>query len=293
MLLTNWRLYTQRVGKTLELPWPNSVEGAGPQIDAILSKTLQHHRASTDDLAKDPAVVDWVKRAYATMLAAADDNVAGLSQTLDEIAAALNPALLAFGPLLNPIPEAKVPDVQPAKMEPPCREKKEDRAQAERAAIAKLKSSKPRSRLVEIDQLFAISGAARGADGSWQGDGEFPRFLAAVDLAPGYWRVRANLRCSAWSRAVLWLDTGRGFIDCESIDLAPLAPGETIINRIILVPLRVSMIRFDPVQAAGEFSLTSFSIKPTGGPDAPVPRLKLAIRDAWRRFRRPGAGRVL
>ncbi|MGA3067284.1 MAG: hypothetical protein ABSF29_10600 [Tepidisphaeraceae bacterium] len=259
MLLDDWRRCARRVSQAMTSPWPKSIDQAAPEIEALLSKSLRHHRATMDDLAQDPGVVEWVKRAYAEFLTAAEVDQSSLAKTLDEIAASLDDALLAFGPLLSVYPseKARITDSQ----------RSEKRAQAERAAIAKLKQNPPPVAPLGLDQLSQLPG--------------YPRFLALVDMPAGKWRVRATVRSSVWSLAAICLDSGRGFIDCESTELAPIAPGENAIDRVIEVLLPTSMIRLDPIQDPGDFSLIDFSLEPHQPPSDAKP----GIRDLWRRLR--------
>ena len=103
--------------------------------------------------------------------------------------------------------------------------------------------------------------AGRGeTPGSWHGTG-LAQFLVPIAPTAGWARLRCRLRSSVQTRAVVYFDTGSGFHQDEHLVLGRVA-GDTAIDR--MVPLRQTayLIRFDPVQAAGDWEIASFSFEP-------------------------------
>ncbi len=114
-------------------------------------------------------------------------------------------------------------------------------------------------------RLVPMTGYAdfhRGENQSWHGTG-MPLFLVPITPLVGWVRVRATIHSSVSSRACLYFDTGSGFHQKEHLELGPVA-GETVIDR--MVPLRTPtyLMRFDAVQAAGEWRVEGFSLEPMG-----------------------------
>jgi GT2 family glycosyltransferase len=111
-----------------------------------------------------------------------------------------------------------------------------------------------------MDQLIPLTEIHRDPDGSWHGSG-IPQFLIPTIPLNGWVRLRTRIKSSVSSRACLYFDTGHAFHQGESFELAPVA-GTTDIDRIILLRAPTHLIRFDPIQSAGEFSVESFSLRP-------------------------------
>ncbi len=115
------------------------------------------------------------------------------------------------------------------------------------------------------DRLVPMTGYGafhRGPERSWHGAG-MPLFLVPIVPLVGWVRVRAIIHSSVSSRACLYFDTGSGFHQKEHLELGPVN-GETVIDR--MVPLRTPtyLMRFDAVQAAGEWRVEHFSLEPMG-----------------------------
>ena len=112
------------------------------------------------------------------------------------------------------------------------------------------------------DKLVPIAdGMSRGeAAGTWHGVGT-PQFL--IPLAPivGWARLRVTLKSSVASKAALYFDTGSGFHQKEHLELTSVA-GDTQIDRMVALRKPTYLIRFDPVQAVGEWSIESFALEP-------------------------------
>jgi hypothetical protein len=259
-LLDNWRACAGRIEKILGRPWPVPIESAAGKIDAMLNGDLRHHQAADDEIAKSSP---WVSRAFEAIQAAAAGNESQLSQTLDDIDKTFDVALTAFGPLIiRPAEPDKNSQHRLLVLDLERVERENRESAAERAALARIAGGAAGACVVGLDHLVAVSGVSRASDGSWHGKAGSPRFLAAVTLPAGKARIRATIRSSVWSRAVIWLDCGRGFIDCDGVELAPLFPGENRIERVITVYRSASLMRFDPAQNPGEFALLTFVLEP-------------------------------
>jgi GT2 family glycosyltransferase len=113
---------------------------------------------------------------------------------------------------------------------------------------------------VGIDQLIPLTEMRRAENGSWLGT-QLPMFLIPTSPLKGWVRLRTKIRSAVGSRAMLYFDTGGAFNPNEQFELSPVQ-GETVIER--MVPLRkpTFFIRFDPIQASGEFTVESFSLQP-------------------------------
>ncbi len=88
-----------------------------------------------------------------------------------------------------------------------------------------------------------------------------PLFLVPILPLVGWVRVRADDPQQRQQPGVLYFDTGSGFHQKEHLELGPVA-GETVIDR--MVPLRTPtyLMRFDAVQADGEWRVEQFSLEP-------------------------------
>jgi O-antigen biosynthesis protein len=68
-LLADWRQAMRGVADSLGLAWPVDPHVTGTQIDAYLSRGLQHHHRTLEDLAASGDVLAWLKETYAALLA--------------------------------------------------------------------------------------------------------------------------------------------------------------------------------------------------------------------------------
>jgi hypothetical protein len=279
-LLRDWLGCVECVAKAAELAWPTPMDSAAEKIEAMLSADLRHHRAAADSSA---TASPWAARAYSAISAASKGNESQLVPTLDEISKSLDAALIAFTPLIGSAPAASENhrhDRLKWELDRVVNRQKE--SEIERAAIAKIASqSAPRS-IVGLDHLVPISPAIRESDGSWHGNAQSSRFLLGISLPPGKARVRATIRSSVWSRATICFDYGQGFVDPESVEVGPLAPGENRIDRVISVYRPALLARFEPLQDPGEFSLLSFVLEPAtevaeSRPRSLIARIKAAL----------------
>jgi GT2 family glycosyltransferase len=134
---------------------------------------------------------------------------------------------------------------------------------------------------IDAGTLVPLTPAKRGGDGCWRGTIQ-PMFLVPTTPLIGWVRLRARVRASIPSRAYLYLDSGSGFHPQNGIELAPVA-GVTEIDRSIAIRTTTYLLRFDPVQAPGEFSLESFSLEP-------MSPIGFNLSAAWRNFRRIATG---
>jgi hypothetical protein len=62
--LDDWRTVAAMISAAFGLDWPRSVDDAGQEIDAHLSRDLQHHAATPADLAADQRIGQVVRDAY-------------------------------------------------------------------------------------------------------------------------------------------------------------------------------------------------------------------------------------
>jgi GT2 family glycosyltransferase len=113
---------------------------------------------------------------------------------------------------------------------------------------------------VNINQLSPLTEATRGENGSWRGT-QAPMLLITTPPLIGWIRVRAKIHSTVPSRAVLYFDTGGAFNQREHFELSPVA-GHTEIERMVPLRTQTFCIRFDPIQAPGEWVLESFSLEP-------------------------------
>lgn len=103
--------------------------------------------------------------------------------------------------------------------------------------------------------------ADKGATGfEWQATGNDPQFLLTRGLPlPGWQMLEVAITHDQPSVAVkLYLNTGRGFNDAQSVYLS-LKSGR-ICKRMFYVPGRLKALRFDPMEDEGRFTLTHLRI---------------------------------
>jgi len=84
--LDDWRAAAARISAALGLDWPRSADDAGQEIDAYLSRDLQHYAATPADLAADRRIGQSVRDAYGALLAlSANDGDAAALETLSRV----------------------------------------------------------------------------------------------------------------------------------------------------------------------------------------------------------------
>jgi GT2 family glycosyltransferase len=113
---------------------------------------------------------------------------------------------------------------------------------------------------IGIEKLQPLTEAHRGDDGSWSGHQQ-PMFLIPTAPLKGWVRVRAKIRSTVPSKACLYFDTGGSFNQREHFELAPVT-GDTEIERMVALRQTAFFLRFDPIQANGDYVLESFSLQP-------------------------------
>jgi glycosyltransferase involved in cell wall biosynthesis len=113
---------------------------------------------------------------------------------------------------------------------------------------------------VGMSDLIPATEMTRDSDGTWRGTDQ-PQFLIPTPPLHGWVRLRAKLYSAVSSKACLYYDTGKGFHGAEQIDLANVA-GDSEIDRMVALRKPAFLLRFDPVRAPGEFSLSEFSLEP-------------------------------
>ncbi|WP_311950698.1 glycosyltransferase family 2 protein [Halomonas piscis] len=116
----------------------------------------------------------------------------------------------------------------------------------------------PMPRLQPHRQLLRVD--TQGTGYEWQATGENPQFLLTRGLPlPGWQMLEVGMQHDQPSVAVkLYLDTGRGFSEAQSIYL-PLKSGR-VTKRLFYVPRRLKALRFDPMGHEGRFTLTHLRI---------------------------------
>jgi hypothetical protein len=98
--LRDWRAVIRRASQQVELAWPKSFDEA--RVDDFLSTGLRHHESCGEDLKLHPAVSDWAREAYASMLElAADPDSRPARAALDAIRADFEKAAAAFGTIFG------------------------------------------------------------------------------------------------------------------------------------------------------------------------------------------------
>jgi len=74
-LLDDWKSVARHLGDTLDVAWPISVAQAAPDINAFLSRDLQHHR-ERDDFESDPGIwSEWIAPVFSQLQAAGKGHV--------------------------------------------------------------------------------------------------------------------------------------------------------------------------------------------------------------------------
>jgi hypothetical protein len=266
-LLNDWQSCVKLVGKTAGLDWTKPPSEAKKEIDALISEGLRHHSAKGGALEMRADTVWWVTRAYQSALTAATGSNEGLVTTFDEIIAAFDAAVTAFGPLIGESTvenSTQSPQYQRVLNErDTLRRELTDTQSAAGEVLHRVSGRLADNRKFGLKDLVPISGVDRVDNGCWNGNSLAPRFLIAAPPLDGSVRLHAKIRSSVWSRACLYLDSGSGFVESDRIELASLAPGETIIDREIPLLLPVRLFRFDPIQNPGEFTLLEFSLEQT------------------------------
>ena len=107
---------------------------------------------------------------------------------------------------------------------------------------------KPRHQLARED--------AQETGFEWLSTGDDPQYLLTRQLPLRGWQMlKVAMRHDQPSVTVkLYLDTGNGFDEAESVNL-PLKTGR-VTRRIFYVPERLRALRFDPMETPGRFTLT-------------------------------------
>ena len=100
-LLVDWQETVGRIGLTLGIEWPRTIEDAAPEVSGFVATDLRHHRAADADLSPG-ATSRWVADLYEAFrtLAGSSTDGDGLAR-VDAIAARLAEALPLFGPAID------------------------------------------------------------------------------------------------------------------------------------------------------------------------------------------------
>ncbi len=86
-----------RVGKQLDLDWPNQNESVYADIDDFVSADLRHHKASEVEMQAHPAINELVKETYGAVIELAEDpSNGGVLRKLDEVRARFEGAVAIF-----------------------------------------------------------------------------------------------------------------------------------------------------------------------------------------------------
>jgi hypothetical protein len=111
-LLSDWRATLARAGARISLRWPRRLDEAAEEIDAFLSRDLQHFAPSRRELAGHADVAAWIKQAYQALLDLErepdDDRAITL---LDEVRNEFEAGCAAFGSTLRAERQGREADV--------------------------------------------------------------------------------------------------------------------------------------------------------------------------------------
>jgi hypothetical protein len=101
--LDDWRVAAHDMARALSLEWPRAIEDAAPEIDAHLTRGLQHHAASSVELDRHPEIAGWIKDAYAGLVTLAEGaaNAAALAG-LERVKTEFDAAAPVFGQAFFP-----------------------------------------------------------------------------------------------------------------------------------------------------------------------------------------------
>lgn len=98
-LLHDWRAGVEHVARALAFDWPRDVDEAASEIEAHLTRDLQHHAPDADELEADASQAAWVRKAYAALhkLAESRPESATALNALSQIKAEFDAAAPVFG----------------------------------------------------------------------------------------------------------------------------------------------------------------------------------------------------
>src|SRR5271166_688101 len=86
-----------RVGKQLDLDWPNPSESVFADIDDFVSADLRHHKAGEAEMQAHPAINELVKETYGAVIELAEDPSNGeVLRKLDEVRSRFESAVAIF-----------------------------------------------------------------------------------------------------------------------------------------------------------------------------------------------------
>jgi len=94
-MLDDWRGVLAPLGDRLGVNWPLSLEEAGPQIDAFLSKSLAHHPAEPELLGRESLETEFLRRGHAALRRLASGET-GAADEFTALSAAFEPAAAVF-----------------------------------------------------------------------------------------------------------------------------------------------------------------------------------------------------
>jgi len=96
--MDDWRTSAARISARLELDWPRGADdNVGLEIDAFLSRDLQHHAATPAELASDERIGQAVRDVYGALLTlTADDDDSAALETLSRVKAEFESGQPAF-----------------------------------------------------------------------------------------------------------------------------------------------------------------------------------------------------
>lgn len=96
--LADWRLTVARAAEQADLVLPRWSDPGSLQVDEFLSADLRHHQVTKEALYCHPAVSDWVRETYATVLKLVEDpDSSSTRNALDEIRARFDGSAQNFG----------------------------------------------------------------------------------------------------------------------------------------------------------------------------------------------------
>jgi len=116
-----------------------------------------------------------------------------------------------------------------------------------------------------------------GAPGTWRALGNDPQFVARCRLPAGWVRIRLKMTSSARGKLEIYADAGAGFTADTCIERAEVW-NDVANDFFVHLPAPVRAIRFDPLDATGEFRVLDFRVEP-------VTRLTACARATWGKLR--------
>jgi lipopolysaccharide biosynthesis protein len=100
-LLADWRKEIKRIGRDLEISWPELTSERSIEIDAFLSTSLRHHEYSEKELDTCPEIGQWVKRIYHAAMRAARGSSGGFQREFDAVRREIENSDTIYRPIIT------------------------------------------------------------------------------------------------------------------------------------------------------------------------------------------------